>query len=376
MIYFDHNATTPLHPAARAAWLDACENLIGNPSSPHRIGGRSETALTEARQKMAGYLGCDPLDIVWTSGATESSNMVFNHFAQAAQTSDEIWVSAIEHPSVLTPANFYFAKTLRLVPITASGVADLNWITESLKKKRPRLIAMMAANNETGVIQPWHKLAEICREKEIPFFCDAVQWMGKLPAKNLGQCDFASGSAHKFGGPRGVGFLKVPAKSKISSFILGGKQQECRRAGTENVPGVIAMLAALTARENALSQNEHLLHLASRDEFERQLAAISPDICIVAANEQRLWNTCLAILPDPECRFRWVVKLDKSGFAVSTGSACASGQEEPSHVLTAMNFAPEQISRAIRFSSGWETLASDWSQLLPSIASITRDFKK
>jgi cysteine desulfurase len=368
MVYFDYNATSPLHPAARAAWLDACENLIGNPSSPHRLGGRAENALAEARQKLAKFLGCDPLEIVWTSGATESSNTVFQNFARASASGDEIWVSAIEHPAVLAPANFYFKKKLRLIPVTSTGVIELDWITDSLRKKRPRLIAVMAANNETGVLQPWEKVAKLCHEKEIPFFCDAVQWLGKLSSKNLGQCDFVSGSAHKFGGPKGVGLLKVPSRARISSFVIGGKQQEGRRAGTENVAGVLAMVAALAAREDALAQNEHVQREIWRDEFESKLRKLSSETVIAGATQKRLWNTTLTFLPEAD--FRWVVKLDKAGFAVSTGSACATGQEEPSHVLSAMGYAPVQISRAIRFSDGWETSEAEWTQLLAAIFSI------
>ena len=367
MIYFDHNATAPLHPAARQAWLDASETLIGNPSSPHRLGNRAENALDEARQKLADFLGCQPHEIVWTSGATESGNLVLRHVSRDAASNDEIWISAIEHPAVLAPASFYFPQGVRLIPVSPAGVVDLDWVTDRLKKNRPRLIATMAANNETGVLQPWLELARICREKDIPFFCDAVQWLGKLPAQGLGGCDFVSGSAHKFGGPKGVGFLKVPTKPKVHPLVLGGKQQDGRRAGTENVPGVLAMMAALAARESALAQDEQRTRLAWRNEFERRLTSLSPEISAAGAQEDRLWNTCLAFLPDVECRFRWVVKLDKAGFAVSTGSACASGEEAPSHVLTAMNYPPAQISRAIRFSSGWETSAAEWDQLFAAI---------
>ncbi len=373
MIYFDYNATAPLHPAARAAWLEACECFIGNPSSPHRMGNRAEKALDDARQQLADFLGCHPLELVWTSGATESSNLVFNHASQLARPRGEVWISAIEHPATLAPARHYFKKSVRSIPVTSAGVTDLNWVLESLKKKRPALIAVMAANNETGVLQPWQSLAAICREKEIPFFCDAVQWLGKLPANELGQCDFVSGSAHKFGGPKGVGFLKIPAKGKLKPLILGGKQQDGHRAGTENVPGLLAMLAALTERETALHQNQHQIRLTWRNEFESRLTAISPEISIVGLREERLWNTCLAFLPDSGCRFRWVVKLDKAGFAVSTGSACASGQEEPSHALSVMGYSPAQISRAIRFSSGWETSPSEWTQLQVGIASIAEN---
>ena len=371
MIYFDHNATAPLHPESRSAWLRGCDELIGNPSSPHRAGLRAESALSEARQVIATHLGCDSQEIIWTSGATESSNLIFHHIARTGDSQSEVWISAIEHPATIVPADFYFRKSVRFIPVTSSGVVDLNWVSDALRANRPRLIVMMAVNNETGILQPWRRLAEICQEKEIPFFCDAVQWIGKLPANGLGKCDFVSGSAHKFGGPRGIGFLKVPTKGRFHPLVLGGKQQEGRRAGTENVPGAIAMAAILALREKAITRDEHLLRLVWRKEFERRLALISAETSVAGMNEDRLWNTSLAFLPDPQCRFRWVVKLDKAGFAVSTGSACASGEEEPSHVLTAMSCSPPQISRAIRFSSGWETSETDWTQLLSAIESIT-----
>jgi cysteine desulfurase len=371
MVYFDYNATAPLHPAARAAWLDACENLIGNPSSPHRLGGRAENALAEARQKLAKSLGCDPHEIVWTSGGTESSNTVFQHFAQASQNDEEVWTSAIEHPAVLAPANFHFKKKLRLIPVSSSGVVELDWLKDSLRQKRPCLIAVMAANNETGVLQPWEEIAKLCREKEIPFFCDAVQWLGKLPVQTLGQCDFLSGSAQKFGGPKGVGFLKVSAHIGINPFILGGRQQDGRRAGTENVAGVLSMVAALAATEEALAKNEQGQREGWRNEFETKLLKLSAKIVTTGANQKRLWNTAFVFLP--ESPFRWVVKLDKAGFAASTGSACATGQEVPSHVLSAMGYVPDQISRAIRFSSGWETLERDWVELFVAINCIVEE---
>ena len=205
MIYFDHNATTPMLPEARQAWLDATEKFIGNPSSPHRVGSRADAAITEARQRLAEFLGCDPLDIVWTSGATESNNTVLHHFARTLPLDSEVWVSAIEHPCVMASAKNYFPKRHRQIPVTRGGDVDLNWLTEEIAHARPGLVAIMAANNETGVLQPWREALAICRQWDVPFFCDAAQWIGKLPANGLGECDFVSGAAHKFGGPKGVG---------------------------------------------------------------------------------------------------------------------------------------------------------------------------
>ncbi len=367
MIYFDHNATTPLLPAARQAWLDAAARFIGNPSSPHRLGARADAALHVAREQLAGFLGCDALDLVWTSGATESSSTVFHHLARGAAADATVWVSAIEHPCVLAAARHYFPNRVRLIPVTRGGVVELDWLRMALKKSRPALVAVMAANNETGVLQPWREVLELCRAAGVPFFCDAVQWIGKLPAHGLGGCDFVSGCAHKFGGPRGTGFLKCPARGPFHPLLLGGPQEEGRRAGTENVPGVLSMLAALAARE-AASPAEKLAK--PRATFEKQLPAILPGVEILGAGEARLWNTVSALMPEADCRRRWVVKLDKLGFAVSTGSACASGQEESSHVLAAMGHTPAEAARVLRFSSGWATTAADWNALAQALRQV------
>ena len=242
MLYFDHNATTPLHSAARQAWLEATERFIGNPSSLHRVGARADAALSEAREKLAAFLGCHALDVVFTSGATESANTVFHHAARTLASDTEVWLSAIEHPCLTEAVRGYFPKRHRLIPVTREGQVDLDWLATKLKRKPPGLLAVMAVNNETGVIQPWREVLALCRMHGVPFFCDAVQALGKLPAAGLGNCDWVSGSAHKFGGPRGVGFLKCPAKGRVEPLLRGGAQEEGRRAGTENVAGVLAML--------------------------------------------------------------------------------------------------------------------------------------
>ena len=376
MIYFDHNATTPLLPEAQRAWLEASEHFIGNPSSPHRLGSRAESALNQARERLAELLGCHSLDIVWTSGATEANNAVLHHFSLTCLNQAQVWISAIEHPCVLEAARHYFPKRHKLIPVTRSGVADLKWLTNELKKTRPALVAVMAANNETGVLQPWREALALCRENNVPFFCDAAQWIGKLPAKGLGHCDFVSGCAHKFGGPKGVGFLKCPSQGRVHPLLRGGKQEEGRRAGTENVAGVLSMMAALDAREAALAADAHKTRLACRLLFEEKLLKDLPGSIIVGHGQDRLWNTVSAIMPEAASRQRWVVKLDKAGLAVSTGSACASGREEPSHVLAAMGFSPAQASRVLRFSSGWETTVEEWNQLADALRQVHRSLAK
>ena len=364
MLYFDHNATHPVSATARSVWLEAVERYVGNPSSPHRVGARADAALTQAREQLAARLGCAPAAIVWTSGATEANNAVLHHAAHF--TEGEAWISAVEHPSMSAAARRHFPQRHRLIPVNGDGVVDLDWLADRLKQTRPGMVAIMAANNETGVLQPWREAAELCRENGTPFFSDAAQWVGKLASTGLGECDYMSGCAHKYGGPQGVGFMKCPAR--FQPLLVGGPQEDGRRAGTENVAGVLATVAALEERETALSTAGAPPRLDWRTAFETQLTRDLPGSRILGAGAARLWNTVSAVLPElPDCRQRWVVKLDKLGFAVSTGSACASGEEEPSHVLAAMGLSPGEASRVLRFSSGWATTEADWQHLLAGL---------
>lgn len=366
MIYFDHNATHPLSATARTVWLDAVERFIGNPSSPHRVGARTDAALSEARERLAAVLGCSAAELVWTSGATEGNNAVLHHAAHSS--GGEAWISGIEHPATIAAAERYFSTSYRLVPVLPSGVVDLDWIADGLKKQRPGLVAVMAANNETGVLQPWREALALCRAHGVRFFCDAAQWIGKLPAKGLGDCDYMSGCAHKYGGPQGVGFIKCPPQFR--PLLVGGAQEEGRRAGTENVAGVLAMVAAMEEREASLADaDEVATRLAVRDGFSTKLMQEVAGLKIIGAETPRLWNTVSVVMPElADCRQRWVVKLDKLGFALSTGSACASGQEKTSHVLSAMGVSAAEAARVLRCSGGWDTQASDWEALLGGLA--------
>jgi cysteine desulfurase len=228
----------------------------------------------------------------------------------------------------------------------------------------------MTANNETGVIQPWRELRAICQQYKVPFFTDAVQFIGKMPLKGLGECDYVSGAAHKFGGPRGVGFLKIPHRSAITPLLHGGKQEGGRRAGTENVAIIAAMMAALAVREKQIALSQHILRGVWRDNFERELLRTLPGTTIVGANVPRLWNTVSALMPDGDRKLQWVTRLDKAGFAVSTGSACTTGKEEPSHVLAAMGIKADKAVRVVRFSAGWETTEADWDSLVKAVAKV------
>lgn len=362
VLYFDHNATHPVSPVARQAWLEAVEKYPGNPSSLHRLGSRAEAALDAARERLAGWLGCASAEIVWTSGATESNNMALRHLA-AVGGEGEAWVSAIEHPSLLRAARHYFSGRVRTIPVQPNGVVDLTWLYEQLRQSRPAVVALMAANNETGILQPWRAALELCQNAGVPFLCDAAQWIGRLPATGLGHAEYLSGCAHKFGGLPGVGFLKCPEDTQ--PLLHGGGQESGRRAGTENVPGILASLAALATREDAIASLP--AKLAMRDDFLAALSASLPGVRLLGEGTERLWNTVSVAMPAIDCRQRWVVKLDKLGAAVSTGSACASGREVFSHVLAAMDLPTNEAAHVLRFSSGWETTREDWQSLLQFI---------
>jgi cysteine desulfurase len=232
MIYFDHNATAPVireareffftlnRLARRHAWPRLYS--VRRQSRPARIksGERAPASrCAEAREKLAAFLGCQPADIIWTSGATEANNTVMHHFARTLDAKSEVWISAIEHPCVHESAKHYFGKRAKFIPVTHDGVIDLDWLTAELADTRPGLVGIMAANNETGVIQPWREALAICHQYQVPFFSDAVQWLGKMPAKGTGRMRFLSGAAHKFGGPRGIGFLKVPHRSHVTPLL-------------------------------------------------------------------------------------------------------------------------------------------------------------
>ncbi len=383
MLYLDHNATAPLSSSARAAWLDAQERFPANPSSLHRPGQRAEVALEKARATVAAHLGCPPVDLVWTSGATEAAATVFAHLSQLTHPAPaerpvrsapekEVWVSALEHPCVLEAARRFFPERVRLLPSLPSGTLDVEAFQTLLSGGAPAAVALMAANNETGVLQPWPQVRALCAQAGVPFVCDATQWLGRLPAGELAACDYLFASAHKCGGPVGTGFLKPPRGSAGTGFhplLCGGGQEEGRRAGTQNVAGAAAFAAALA--ECAARFHELPERLALRERLERDLSAALPGVRFLGAGAERLWNT-LAFVPPPlaDCRQRWVVRLDAEGVAASSGSACASGREKASHVLAAMGVDPEPAGRALRLSGGWETTVEEWGQAVERISGI------
>ena len=361
MIYLDHNATAPLCAAAREAWLAAHERGFGNPSSLHRPGQRAERALDLAREELAAHLGAQASDLVWTSGATEAANATLAHLSK--QTRSALAVSAVEHPCVMEAAERWFQGRLEIIPVDANGIVRIERVQTLLASKTIGALAAMAANNETGVLQPWQTLRQLCTESGVPFVCDATQWMGRLPGKELGVCDYVFASGHKFGAPVGIGFLKLPARAAgpiFQSLLLGGPQEDARRAGTQNVAAAAAFAAALN--HSAANMDSIAERLAIRARIESQLRERIEGLRIIAESEQRLWNTITILAPAAlDCRQRWVVRLDAAGVAASSGSACASGKENPSHVLTAMGLG-DCADRVVRFSGGWETTETEWQR--------------
>lgn len=357
--YFDANATTPPDPIAVEAWREAEREYWQNPSSPYRLAARAHHMLEDARKRLARILDCDPRCIVFTSGATEANNAVVRHYANRRQ--GVIALSAIEHPSVREPARAYFGDNCLTLPANDCGVVP----TQTLDRLRPgqpcALVSVMAANNETGVLQPWQAWLDACRARKIPLHVDAAQWFGRNPATGLGQVDLVTGCAHKFGGPRGVGFLKLPSANTDFRIQLGGAQEAGHRGGTENYPAIAAMLAVLEKRSTAVEARGKAWALA-RHKFENRLLQSIPGIHIIGRKVPRLANTSALLMPQHP-NSRWVARLDKKGFAVSTGSACATGKEGPSHVLAAMGISQDEARRMVRVSADWDTPAEAWTAL-------------
>ena len=369
--YFDHNATTPLTAVAREAWLRAQDEAWQNPSSPHRGAAQVKIRLEAAREKMAILLGGRAEDYVFTSGATEAANLVLAHWARALPADAIIAMNPTEHPCVRDAAVSFFGGRVRWLEVTGDGVVMIPAIKATVAKVAA--VVVMAANNETGVIQPWAEIAKVCRAAGVPYLCDASQWLGKLPAGGLGEAGFVIGAAHKFGGPKGVGFLKLGAQAEGLRGQLGGAQERGHRAGTEDFPGIAAMGAALAEAEQkkVFLETERLRW---RQVFERDMLAAVPGVRVIAAGADRLWNTVALVMPFAE-NTRWVARLDRRGFQVSTGSACATGKAGPSHVLAALGYDGEEARRVVRVSAGWETSAEDWRALAAAFGEVAAEFR-
>jgi cysteine desulfurase len=378
--YFDFNATTPMSDAARRAWLDATEKHWHNPSSLYRDAGIAKQKLEEARERLATLLGCDSGRIVFTSGATESNNALFATLAARLQPNARVAISAIEHPSVREPAREQghscpvtktaqeCAVSLIIIPVNTDGVVEPDAVADIIATQMPALVSVMAANNESGALQPWSSIAAVCQRADIPFHCDAAQWIGKMPSSSLGLCDYITGSAHKFGGPKGVGFLVLRDEDEQLHFHRGGPQENNRRAGTENYPAVEAMVAALEELEPRLAfvTREQSAH---RDRFVEAMRDHFPDLRLISEEAGRLWNTALMVMPRHD-NLKWLTRLSRRGFSISTGSACSSGKEGSSVVVQALGATPDELKRVVRVSGGWDHTEQDWLALADAFREV------
>lgn len=379
MPFLDHNATAPLHPAARAAWLEAADRCWANPSSLYGQATAARDLLADCRERLADLLGCsDPSRIVFTAGATAANNLLARFLGRTARPEAGPLLSPLEHPAV--QAAFYAAFPGRVIetPVDGEGRVDpdrLSRVIDAHGRARVACVSIMAASNESGVLQPWPELASLCRDRHIPFHSDAAQWLGKLPASGLAACDWMTGSGHKFGGPRGVGFLVVPADTRVRGD-LGGPQEHGQHAGTENLPGIAGMVAALEARERSLV-DVAIRGAALRDAAIERLRERLPTGIVVSGNAERLWNTLAILIPGADSR-KLVAALDRAGIEASTGSACSAGAASAARVVAAiapsLGLAPGAPAGLVRFSAGPDTTATDWQAAVDALAdAVTAD---
>ena len=353
-IYLDHNATTPVDPAAVDTMARALKDLFGNPSSVHYYGQQAKAALDDARSAVAALVGAEPSEIVFTSSGTEADNLAIRGAAEALEPSGRrhLVTSGIEHEAVL---NTFKALARRgwkttLLPMDATGVVAPDRLREALTDDTA-LVSVMHANNEIGTIQPVAELAAIAHARGALFHTDAVQSTGKIPVnvRTLG-VDLLALSAHKFYGPKGAAALWIKRGVRLLPFATGGKQERNRRAGTENTPGLIGMgVAAAHAMAKLEAEGARLALL--RDRLEQGILSSVPNTEVNGARDRRVPNTSNISFDRVEAE-SLLIALDLEGIAVSTGSACSSGTLEPSHVLRAMNLPTHRAQNSIRFSLG------------------------
>lgn len=353
-IYLDHNATTPVDPLVLDAMTHALAEDFGNPSSVHHFGQRAKARLDEARGAVASLIGAEPSEIVFTSGGTEADNFAIRGAAEALESTGRrhLITSGIEHEAVI---NTFKALARRgwsttLLPMDATGIVAPDALRDALTDNTA-LVSLMHANNEIGTVQPVASLAAIAHERGAVFHTDAVQSAGKIPVdvRALG-VDLLSISAHKFYGPKGIGALWIRRGTRLLPLLTGGRHERSRRAGTENMPGILGMgVAAELARKKLVDEGIRLAVL--RDRLEQQILTTVGRTVVNGAPEQRVPNTTNISFDRVEAE-SLLIALDLDGVAVSTGSACSSGTLEPSHVLRAMGLPVHRTQNSIRFSLG------------------------
>jgi cysteine desulfurase len=362
IIYLDNNATTQLDPAVIEEMLPFLTKYYGNPSSGYGFAATARKAINLARERLAAFLGCEPAEIVFTSGGTESNNAVINSALQfeargksgtgPIRGGQHLVTTAVEHSAVLNPCQDLAKRgcDVTFLGVDRHGNLDIAEL-ESAIRPGTALVSIMWANNETGVISPIEKIAEICREKRVLFHTDAVQATGKIPMRlRDSPINFLSLSAHKFHGPKGVGALYVSRQTRFSPLIAGGGQENGRRGGTENVASIVGLGKAAELALKYLADGKCNIR-SMRDRFETSVLEAVSGACVNGAGATRLPNTSSLSFEGIESP-SVLLLLDRQGICCSAGSACRTGSQEASHVLRAMNPSSDGARRSLRFSFG------------------------
>jgi cysteine desulfurase len=356
-IYLDNNATTPVLPEVLEAMRPYFGEHFGNASSIHHHGQETRSAVEHARDSVASLLGCQSSEVVFTSGGTEGDNLAIAGLTSAG---DHIITSSIEHHAVLLTCKHLEEAGCEVtyVPVNGRGLVDPDDVRRALRPNT-KLISIMMANNETGVLQPIEEIGKIAAEANVKFHTDAVQAAGKVPidVKRIG-CNALSISGHKMHAPQGVGALFVRKGTQLQPLFYGGRHERSRRAGTENVPGIVALGKAAELAMQGFMRGDDKSMSALRDRLQRGILAQVEDASVNGEGTPRVPNTTNMVFDHIDGE-SMVISLDLKGLAVSTGAACSSGAIEPSHVLTAMGLRPDQARASIRFSLGKQNTAEE-----------------
>jgi len=389
-IYMDHSATTPVRPEVLTAMQPYFAEFYGNSSSIHRVGRRAHVALTDARRTLAALLGAQEREIIFTSGGTESDNAALRGIAlarRAATGAHRIVTSAVEHHAVLHTAEdlaAHYGFELTVLPVDSNGLVRVEDVADALAPDATgaqtdpetdvAVVSVMYANNEVGTVQPIAEIGALCRERGVPFHTDAVQAAGKLPldVETL-QVDALSLSAHKFYGPKGVGLLYLRRGTPFLPQQTGGSHEENRRAGTENVPLIVGMAQALELAENEREAEADRLRVL-RDQLIGGILESVDGAQLTGSRTQRLPHLASFVIRGVEAE-GVLIGLDLAGVAASSGSACTSGAQRPSHVLTAMDISAADAVGGLRLSLGRSNTAEDVTYVLEKLPSIVEQIR-
>ncbi len=356
-IYLDNNATTPVLPEVLEAMIPYFLDHFGNASSIHHHGQETRAAVEDARESVAKLLGCSASEIIFTSGGTESDNLAIAGLVEAG---DHVISSSVEHHAVLHASKHLdeLGCEVTILPVDGRGLVDPKDVKRALRANT-KLISIMMANNETGVLQPVEEIGAIAEEARVHFHTDAVQAAAKIPidVRRIG-CHALTISGHKIHAPQGIGALYVRKRTKLRPLFYGGRHERQRRAGTENVPGIVALGRAARLAKESLDRGDDKKMSAMRDRLEQGILAQVDDAGVNGAGAPRVPNTTNIHFDHIEGE-SLVIALDLKGLAVSSGAACSSGAIEPSHVLLAMGLQPGRARSSIRFSLGKQTTAED-----------------